>query len=150
MINIREKLNIGELSSYLAYANTPNFLFNNFLLDKGIYDISKKIDEPEYLSYFNDFLNKEEYSLEDFVIIYALVFSSIHKERKETLSILNHELIGRIKWGNHLKQIILNNQKINSSTSFNFEIKPNLNIIPNTTSNITVTNIKIENHENTD
>lgn len=148
MIQIENYININELSSYLAYANTPRYLYSKFILDEGIFDISRMITEEEYISYFENFLEEQNLSLDNFVKLYALIFSAIHKERNVTIAILNHEIIKRIKWGIQLKNIIISNQKMNTYSKFIFNTQTELLKEIKKTSNNTVSNFKFENNEN--
>lgn len=148
MSQIEDLINISELSSYLAYANTPRYLYTKFLPEKGIFDISQNLDESDYTTFFDSFLAENELSLDDFAKLYAILFSSIHKDRESTISILNHKIIEKLKWGKQLREIILLNQKVNTSLSFSITLESKLITDEINTINITESNFKIENDEN--
>lgn len=148
MIDLDKHINIQDLSNYLVYANTPRYLYSKFMRDNGIFDIAKDFSKEDYSTYFKDFLTSKEHSLDEFVKLYAIVFSSIHKERKESIEILSNELLDKIKWGDQLREIILSNQRISNTLYMEIDYKPDLISERKRTLNNTFSNFKINSNEN--
>jgi len=146
MNEIYKIVNIKYLSSFLAFANTPKYLFKSFINDQSIFNIAKVLDINLFKSALDEFLIKTEMSLEDMTVIYSLLFACYYKSISEANRLLSHNIFKSLKWYQELVSIMDFNRKSGNSIEIDFStdetiiIQKNENIMTSTQS---ITDINI-------
>lgn len=147
MNEIYKIINIKYLSSFLAFANTPKYLFKSFINDQSIFNIAKSQDVKAFRNILDELFKKADKSLEDMTVLYALLIACYYKSIAEAKQLLDHDIFKGLKWYKELVSIIEFNRKSDNSIKLDFSLagtiilKKNENIMTSTQS-FTDLNIK--------
>ena len=146
-----EKLNKEILTQHLILSNTPFYLYKKFSNDESVKALSEKNSTKKLIKYLNKFMEIEITEIEQFVIIYALIFALSYKPKHEVLSFFSKIDKMNIKWNKYIKEIYFSKiiPESFASIDLNYQLKlskANTNsLAENKTINIKqVTNIKIK------
>lgn len=117
--NIIKHLNINKISSVLAFANTPYYIFKHLKKESSILNLNRFLETEEIVHVLGLLIEKEEKSKDDYIVLYALLIALTIKPDEIALDFLRQTSQDtKVYWYKELIHIYLSSFKSINSHSF--------------------------------
>jgi len=96
---------IERLEREYAYSNAASQIYKSYIQNEEIKALSKQITPEEVIDEFHLRVDKNEKSLEDVAIAYALILMATFYEYEKAISTFSKLELSKLKWGLELEDI---------------------------------------------